>query len=160
MPTEAYGTLWGNYSGQSMICGFRRGHGCPRALLFSLRNGFTAYSALSPEYRAFLPPSPSGIWHVNPVGLSAPPQDLTPTTEASGPHVFAVRFNTARQHVQRPLTELIPPCNPFPRTMPPRPPHPIPTFGDDGQRPFLGDRMARIVKMICPTAKAKFCPTG
>jgi hypothetical protein len=69
--------------------------------LFSLRNGFTAYSALSPEYRAFLPPSPSGIWHVNPVGLSAPPQDLTPTTEASGPHVFAVRFNTARQHVPK-----------------------------------------------------------
>jgi hypothetical protein len=29
----------------------------------------------------------------------APPRDLTPTTEASGPHDFAVRFSTARQHV-------------------------------------------------------------
>ena len=30
----------------------------------------------------------------------APPKDLTPTTEASGPHDFAVRFSTARQHVR------------------------------------------------------------
>jgi hypothetical protein len=29
----------------------------------------------------------------------APPKDLTPTTEASGPHDFAVRFSAARQHV-------------------------------------------------------------
>jgi hypothetical protein len=54
--------------------------------------------ALTPEYRAFLPPSPCGNRHVGPVGLSAPPQDLTPTTEASGPHDFAARFGTARQH--------------------------------------------------------------
>ena len=90
----------------------------------------------------------------------APPKDLTPTSEASGPHDFAVRFSTARQHAPRPLTEFIPPCDPIARTMPPRPPHPIPTFGDDGQRPFLRDRMAEVLKMICPTAKAKFCPSG
>jgi hypothetical protein len=30
---------------------------------------------------------------------SAPPQDLTPTIEASGPHDFTVRFSIARQHV-------------------------------------------------------------
>jgi hypothetical protein len=72
----------------------------------------------------------------------APPKDLTPTIEASDPHDFAVRISTARQHVLRPLTEFTPPCDPIARTMPPRPPHPIPTFGDDGQRPFLGDRMA------------------
>ena len=29
----------------------------------------------------------------------APPKDLTPTTEASDPRDFAVRFDTARQHV-------------------------------------------------------------
>ena len=40
-----------------------------------------------------------GIWHVSPVGLSAPPQDLTPTLRQSGPHAFAVRFSTPRQHV-------------------------------------------------------------
>jgi hypothetical protein len=28
-----------------------------------------------------------------------PSADLTPTAEASGPHDFAVRFSTARQHV-------------------------------------------------------------
>src|SRR6202035_446797 len=36
----------------------------------SLRNGFTAYIALSPEYRALLPPSPRGNRHSGPVGLS------------------------------------------------------------------------------------------
>ena len=41
-----------------------------RAIRHSLRNGFTAYSALSPENRALLSPSPYGIWHVSPVGLS------------------------------------------------------------------------------------------
>jgi hypothetical protein len=35
-----------------------------------------------------------------------------------------------------------------------------PNVRDDGQRPFLGDRMAGVLKVICPTAKAKFCPTG
>jgi len=47
------------------------------------------------------PPSPHGNRHLGPVGPSAPPQDLTPTTEASGPHAFAVRFGTARQHVPK-----------------------------------------------------------
>jgi hypothetical protein len=41
-----------------------------RAIRHSLRNGFTAYIALTPEYRAFLPPSPPGSWHSGPVGLS------------------------------------------------------------------------------------------
>ena len=36
----------------------------------SLRNGFTAYLALTPGYRAFLPPSPHGNWHLRPVGPS------------------------------------------------------------------------------------------
>ena len=108
----------------------------------SLRNGLTAYLALIPGYRAFMPPSPPENWHSGPGWDFAPPRDLTPTTEASDPHGFAVRFSTARLCVLRPLTEFIPPCNPFPRTMPPRPPLPVPTFGDDGQRPFLEDRMA------------------
>src|SRR3990170_5013952 len=42
-----------------------------------------------------------GIWHVSPVGLRAPPQDLTPTLRQSGPHAFAVRFGTARPHVPK-----------------------------------------------------------
>jgi hypothetical protein len=77
----------------------------------SLRNGFTAYDALTPGYRAFLPPSPHGNWNVGPVGPSAPPRDLAPTIEASGPHDFAVRSSIIRPHAVRSLTELIPPCN-------------------------------------------------
>ena len=61
------------------------------------RNGLTAYNALSPEYRAFLPPSPSGYGTSAPGRADMPPKDLTPTTEASGPHDFAVRCNIARQ---------------------------------------------------------------
>jgi hypothetical protein len=65
--------------------------GSAEAIRHSLRNGFTAYGALSPEYRAFLPPSSREYGFVRPVGLATPPRDLTPTTEASGPHAFAVR---------------------------------------------------------------------
>ena len=42
--------------------------------------------------------------------------------QASGPHAFAVRFGTARQHVPRTAHGVYPPCDPIPRTMPPRPP--------------------------------------
>ena len=63
----------------------------------SLRNGLTAYNALSPEYRAFLPPSPSGYGTSAPGRADIPPKDLTPTTEASGPHDFTVRNSTVRQ---------------------------------------------------------------
>ena len=73
--------------------------GSAEAIRHSLRNGFTAYFALSPENRALLSPSPHGSWHVRPVGLPAPPQDLTPTAEASGPHEFTVRFSIARPRV-------------------------------------------------------------
>ena len=74
--------------------------GSAEALRHSPRNGFTAYAVLSPENRALLSPSPHGNWHVGPVGLSAPPQDLTPTAEASGPHDFAVRRSAVRLRAQ------------------------------------------------------------
>src|ERR1700724_4638376 len=79
--------------------------GSAEAIRHSLRNGFTAYAVLSPENRALLSPSPHGSWHVGPVGLSAPPQDLTPTAEASGPRDFAVRFGIVRPARRCPLTE-------------------------------------------------------
>ena len=66
----------------------------------------------------------------------APPRDLTPTSEASGPHDFAVRFGIARPRAAV-RSRIIRPANPLHAPTPPRPPHPIPTFGDDGQRPFL-----------------------
>jgi hypothetical protein len=46
-----------------------RAYRAAEAIRHSLRNGFTAYIALTPEYRAFLPPSPPGNWHSGPVGL-------------------------------------------------------------------------------------------
>jgi len=89
--------------------------GSAEALRHSLRNGFTAYSALSPENRALLSPSPCESWHVGPVGLSAPPQDLTPTIEASGPHDFTVRFSIVRPARRCPLTENRPANTPHAR---------------------------------------------
>src|SRR6202140_4569843 len=35
-----------------------------------------------------------------------------------------------------------------------------PNVRDDGQRPFLGDRMPGFLKVICPTTKATICPSG
>ena len=72
----------------------------------SLRNGFTAYNALTPEYRALLASVASRKMARRPGWALAPPQDLTPTTEASGRHVFAVRFGAVRPHAARSLTDL------------------------------------------------------
>ena len=104
----------------------------------SLRNGFTAYNALTPEYRALLASVASRNLARRPGWAFAPPEDLMPTTEASGPHVFAVRFDTAHRHALK----IAHGFNPAPQS------HrahdavastatPVPTFGDDGQRPFL-----------------------
>ena len=70
--------------------------GSAEALRHSLRNGFTAYFALSPENRACLPPSPSDLAFSARSGRQAS-EDLTPTIEASGPHDFTVRSSTVRQ---------------------------------------------------------------
>jgi len=48
-----------------------RAYRAAEAIRHSLRNGFTAYIALFPEYRAFLPPSPCGIRHSARLGLRA-----------------------------------------------------------------------------------------
>jgi hypothetical protein len=108
----------------------------------SLRNGFTAYLALTPEYRALLASVALRNPALRPGRAFVPPQDLTPTTEASGPHDFAVRFGTARlarskdrsRSLSRPAIPIRARCCRVHR-------NPVPTFGDDGQRPFLGDRM-------------------
>ena len=63
--------------------------------------------------------------------------------QASGPHAFAVRFGTARQHVPEPLTEFTRPAGPIPRTMPPRPPQLLPQRSVTmANAPSIGDRMA------------------
>jgi hypothetical protein len=50
-----------------------------------------------PGDRACLTPSPSGYGTSAPGRADMPPKDLTPTTEASGPHDFTVRSSTVRQ---------------------------------------------------------------
>ena len=50
-----------------------------------------------PGDRACLTPSPSGYGLSAPGRADMPPKDLTPTTEASGPHDFTVRNSTVRQ---------------------------------------------------------------
>ena len=68
-----------------------------------------------------------------------PSADLTPTAEASGPHDFTVRFSAVSS--ARPVTaheSQNPPCRPIACTMPPRPPHPIPTFVTMANAPSSG----------------------
>src|SRR5438445_9985111 len=52
----------------------------------SLRNGFTAYNALSPVNGSFATVTPKRTYS----------QELDASTAASGPHVFAVRFGAVR----------------------------------------------------------------
>jgi hypothetical protein len=73
-----------------------RAYRAAEAIRHSLRNGSTAYFALTPGYRAFLPPSSAKNWLIAPGRADLPSADLTPTSEASGPHDFAVRFGAAR----------------------------------------------------------------
>jgi hypothetical protein len=113
-----------------------------------------------PGVSGFPAPVASRNLALRPGRAFAPPKDLTPTIEASGPHDFAVRFGTARQRAPRPLTEFIPPCNPIARAMPSRPPHPIPTFGDDGQRPFLWGQDAVIRRSDLPDGTSEILPVG
>jgi hypothetical protein len=120
--------------------------GSAEALRHSLRNGFTAYNALSPENRALLSPSPANSRLVRArSGRLAFFADLTPTTEASGPHDFTVRFGTARRRVLKIAHEPEEPALPSHRA------HDAaastasrPNVRDDGQRPFLGDRMPEL----------------
>ena len=69
-----------------------------------------------------------------------PSADLTPTTEASGPHDFTVRFSIVRPALRCPLTETALRTHFTPDTAASTASHP--NVRDDGQRPFLGDRMA------------------
>src|SRR6266581_6115996 len=64
-----------------------RAYRAAEAIRHSLRNGFTVYNALSPVI-GFLAT-------VAPKKLAS--QELDASAEASGPHVFAVRFSTVRR---------------------------------------------------------------
>ena len=96
-----------------------------------------------------------------PVGPSAPPQDLTPTSfrhrvHTLLPYAAASLVNTF-QNRSRSLTALL---SHSAHDAAASTATPVPTFGDDGQRPFIRDRMAGVIKVFRPSGKAKFYPTG
>jgi len=72
-------------------------------------------SCAHPGVSGFLAPVASRNLALRPGRAFAPPQDLTPTTEASGPHVFAVRFSAVRPARRAPLTENRPANTPHAR---------------------------------------------
>jgi len=84
--------------------------GSAETLRHSLRNGFTAYFALSPAIQAFLTPSPSELPSARSGRQDS--EDLTPTIEASGPHDLTVRDSIVRQRaVDRSQVPKNPPCH-------------------------------------------------
>ena len=76
--------------------------------------------------------------HPCPVGPICLPRDLTPTTEASGPHDFTVRFSIARPHVLDRSRAMRPalPSHRAPDAAASTASHPA--FRNDRQRPFPG----------------------
>jgi hypothetical protein len=111
-----------------------RAYRAAESIRHSLRNGFTAYNELSPVI-GFLATVIGGT-ALDPLG-SMRNRQLDASTEASGPHVFAVRVGAVRRghlHVHR---------NP-------------PLVGNDGRRPSEWDGMAIDVPLICPSGKAKY----
>ena len=77
--------------------------GSAEAIRPSLRNGFTAYSALAPVIGLSCHRHSHG-YRARSNWIDAQPQKLDASVEASGPHDFAVRFSTVRQrhlHVHR-----------------------------------------------------------
>jgi hypothetical protein len=111
------------------------------------RNGFTAYSALSPVIGLSCHRRRADIGCARPVGLAKPPRGLTPasrrqdhtllpyaTRPAKGfaePGTGPTNSGEGGKSIVRPacrksLTESNPPCDPIARPTLPRPPHPVP----------------------------------
>src|SRR6187397_1278436 len=88
-----------------------RAYRAAEAIRHSLRNGFTAYSVLSPENGSFASVAP---WEV------VASRGVDASTATSGPHVFAVRSSRARR------SQLL------------RPPHPRPSFVTTADAPLVG----------------------
>ena len=121
--------------------------GSAEALRHSLRNGFTAYNVISPENRDLLSPSPANRWLIRArSGRLAFSRDLTPTMRrqdhTTSPYASAPPVRTPRGS----LTSKEP-------ALPSRRAHDAaastashPNVRDDGQRPFLGDRMPGVKK--------------
>jgi hypothetical protein len=81
------------------------------AFRHSLRSGFTAYGALSPETNSSCLRHRRIDGFANPVGLAKTSADLTPATGAR-----TTRFSIVRLPRRRSLTGQSPPCNPYQRS--------------------------------------------
>ncbi len=104
-----------------------RAYGAAEAIRHPLRNGFTAYSALSPVIGFLVTVAPKKLAS----------RELDASIEASEPHDFAVRIRAVRQRRIRVHRSL-------------------PHVRDDGRRPSPRDRMAMDVPLICLVAEAKY----
>src|SRR5882672_11180643 len=97
--------------------------GTAGALRHSLRNGLTAYAALSLETNS------SCLHHcrldgsIDPVGSKSPPAAWH-QPRVSGPHGFAVRVSAVRLAHRSSLMRFNSPCDDLVRLTLPRPPHP------------------------------------
>ena len=131
-----------------------------RHIRHSLRNGFTAYAVISPATNSFLSPSSADMDCLSPVG----PTRLRRLDTSNGCQNHTVLPYAATSFVCAPFAThgsfANPPCDHISRPTPPRPPHPIPTFGDDGQRPFLRDRMAGTPRGDLPDGESEILPVG
>jgi hypothetical protein len=144
--------------------------GSAEALRHSLRNGFTAYAALSPATNS------SCHRHRRIEGLVAPgwarktSADLTPATGArttrfyrTQPPVFAQRLNRAMAPsscAKDTAHGMNPPCNSVSRRR--CRVHRIPSrVRDDRDPPLFSGETGKVKSLICPTAPAEyFCRQG
>src|SRR6266516_3612287 len=127
----------------------------------SPRNGFNGFLRALLGDHAVLPPSSCGYGFVQArLGRLASAR-LDASIGASEPHDFAVRFSIFRP-ARRSIAHR--PCPPALHhvacPMPPRPPHPIPTFVTMANAP-LWDRTRRISEVIWVRREEKyFCKRG
>jgi hypothetical protein len=134
--------------------------GSAEALRHSLRNGFTAYAVISPATNSFLSPSSADMACPSPVGLTR----LCRLGTSNGCQNHTVLPYAKASFVCAPFAAhrsfANPPCDHIARLTPPRPPHPIPTFGDDGQRPFLRGQDGMTPRSDLPDGERKILPDG
>src|SRR6202171_3593854 len=129
--------------------------GSAEAIRHSLRNGFTAYIALSPATNS------SCRRHRRINGFVAPgwaDENLRRLDTSNGCQDHAVLpYALAPSSCARDIAHGInPPCAIGLTPTLPRPPHPVPTFVTMANAPLLGDETARLIVLICPTGEAEY----
>jgi hypothetical protein len=134
--------------------------GSAEALRHSLRNGLTAYGALSPAIRICLSPSPREYGLVRPVGLAKPPRDLTPTMRRQDHTLLPYAHAPFVLRAGSSLTGQTRPAIPFHADAAASTAS-HPAFVTIATRPSCRVRRGELVEMICPTAQGEyFCAKG